>query len=134
MSGTIKPDKVSSAIMSILEDYTEDVEGATEKAIDKVARQTVKNLKNYRPDGAEAYGSWTKYLAGWTSRADKTSKYKYKRTVHNKTRYMLAHLLEHGHNDKSGQPFAKAFPHIKIAEDKAAKLIDTEITKEIEKI
>lgn len=131
---TIKADKVSSAILSLLEDYADDVEGATEKAIDATARQTVKNLKNYRPAGAEVYGSWDKYLAGWTSTSDKLSSYSYKRKVHNKTKYMLAHLLEHGHNDIHGNKFADPFVHIKIAEDKAAKLIESNIEKEIKKI
>ena len=42
------PDQLRADIMNLLEDYVEDVEGATQKAIDATARQTVKQLKNYR--------------------------------------------------------------------------------------
>ena len=124
------PDQLRADIMNLLEDYVEDVEGATQKAIDATARQTVKQLKNYRPNGAEQYGSWTKYLAGWTSAQDNTSRYRYKRIVHNKDKYMLAHLLEKGHN-RNGKPYAQAYPHIAIAEDKAKAIIEKELEKEI---
>lgn len=134
MSVTIKPDKMSSTIMSLLEDYAEDVVGATEKAIDSTARKTVKQLHNYRPAGAEAYGKWDVYLKGWTSSLDKTSRYDYTRIVYNKKRYMLAHLLEKGHRDKSGRDIARPFPHIQIAEDKAKKLVEQELEREISKL
>lgn len=128
------PDQLRADIMNLLEDYVEDVEGATQKAIDATARQTVKQLKNYRPSGAEQYGSWSKYLSGWTSSQDHIGRYTYKRIVHNKGKYMLAHLLEKGHKNANGQQHAKAYPHISIAEDKAKTIIEKELEKEINKL
>lgn len=127
-------DKMRLSVMSILEGYTEDVETATKTAIDKTAKKTVKQLRNYRPNGAENYGRWDKYLKGWTSSEDKLAKYQYRRTIHNKTRYSLAHLLEKGHKDKNGKPHSRAYPHIEIAEDKAKNWFEEELEKEIKDI
>lgn len=132
MSKKVKESKLRTSIMSILDDYVEDVSGATQKAIDKTARATVKQLKSYRPDGAGAYGSWDTYLKNWTSTSDK-DKYTMKSTIHNKKKYMLAHLLEKGHN-KQGQPWAKPYVHIKIADDKAKRLIEDYLEEEIMKL
>lgn len=133
MAKVTQADKMRSSIMSLLEGYVEDVEGATDKAIDATARQTVKQLRNYRPNGAEKYGSWDAYLKGWTSQQEKGSKYAYKRIIHNKRRYMLAHLLERGHRMKNGQ-MTKAYVHIEIAEDKAKTILEKQIEKEVGKL
>lgn len=132
MAKSVKADSLKASIMSMLEDYGEDVESATQKAIDTTAKKTVSQLRRYTPDGAGFWNSWDRYLKGWMSSAE-SQKYAYKRIVHNK-KYQLVHLLEKGHKDKHGNPHSKAFPHVSIAEDKAKGIFEKELKKEIENL
>lgn len=111
---------ISNEIAKALSEYTSDVEKGLEKAKIKVAKDTVKTLKNTSP---KKTGSYAK---GWAVKQVGTA-----RVIHNKTDYQLTHLLENGHAKKGGGRVA-AKVHIKPAEEKAIREYETAVRKEIE--
>lgn len=116
-------------ISKILSDYKDVVLEDMQKAVDDTAKEAVTALRNVHLEKAEKYGSWRKYNRGWTSSKDtygnkKTNRYK--RLVHNKDKYRLAHLLEYGtkaHALPQGgrHPGSDEFPHIAEIDKKASE-------------
>lgn len=133
MARTTKIADFSTELMGILNDYEAEVEAAAEKAVDKTGKKTAKYLRSVIsiPADAEKYGLWDDYIKTWTSSKRKNTKYLHNRSVHNKRKYMMVHLLEKGHE---GPIHAKAYPHVEIAEKKGIKMLEDEMIKEVEKI
>ena len=113
-------------IEKTLNDYSEDLQDATNGAIQKIAKESVKKLKNTSPKKTG------EYARGW--------KVKYKKdlgsiktaTVYNAIKPQLTQLLENGHvvrNKKGTFGRAPGIKHIKPVEEWA----NTELPKEIER-
>lgn len=96
-----------------------------EKAVDKVAKDTVNELKSSSPHKSG------KYSEGWARQEGKTATRSKSAVVWNKKRYRLTHLLEHGHAKVNGGRVA-ARPHIGAAEQKAIKAFEGELRRGIE--
>ena len=97
----------ANEITKILRDYTEDVEQGMEEARDKIAKDTVKTLKQTSPENTG------KYKKSWKVKTDGT-----KKIIHNTV--PITHLLEHGHAKVGGGRVAPRV-HIRPAEEKAIK-------------
>lgn len=111
---------------AILNGFQEDVQEATEKAIQSVAKQAVKKLKS---DSPRRTG---KYARGWTVQTDK-SRLSFTATVHGKSgTYQLAHLLEHGHAKRGGGR-VPGIEHIAPVEKWATDEVQKEIKQRIER-
>ena len=67
----------------------------------------------------------------WRSRVTDEASDKIQVTVHSQGRYMLAHLLEHGHAKRGGGR-VRAIPHIEPATEKNMATIEAEIKRGIE--
>lgn len=97
-------------IAQALTEYTEEVKAGIEREGNRIARAMKEEIAANSPVGATG-----EYKKGW-----KVTKQRYKTlvswTVHNKV-YQLVHLLERGHALWQGGR-AKAYPHVKPAEDK----------------
>lgn len=70
-----------------------------------------------------------KYKRGWNSRGLQGGTVNYGRIVYNGPKYMLTHLLQHGHG---GPHPARAFPHIP-SDDETEKIYIENLRKEIAK-
>lgn len=109
----------------ILKEYSEDVQDATNKSIEKVAKEAVQKLKNTSPKKTGDYAR------GWKVKRERGHGSIATLIVHNKE-YQLTHLLENGHivrNKKGTYGRAPAIKHIKPVEEWA----NTELPQEIER-
>ena len=93
-------------------------------SIDGLADAVMLELDNYADtttDGVKAG-----YAKSWRTKTTKESSSALEITVYSPTRYMLAHLLEHGHAMRNGGRVA-AKVHIAPAEQDGIEELETEI-------
>ncbi|MCI7098115.1 MAG: HK97 gp10 family phage protein [Lachnospiraceae bacterium] len=123
-SRNVRIEEFAGAIREALEETKGMTEKALQVSVDKTARETVKKIKGKAPVKTG------KYRSGWTSGiTQQPGRGFYGRTVHNSKRYMLAHLLQHGHG---GPRPAGPHPHIPSDEETAA-LFEQNLEKEMSK-
>ena len=103
-------DQLSSAIMEGLNEYADLAADSVKKAVKK-AGDTVKQDIN-----SSAPVRTGKYARSWRTKTTKETSQSLEVTVYSPTRYMLAHLLEHGHAKRNGGR-VRAIPHIAPAEE-----------------
>lgn len=107
-----------------LDETKEWTEEAVRKAVDKTAKETVQTIK------ANAPVRTGKYKKGWSAKKTQdNSRGAYGKTVHNRTRYMIAHLLQNGHGGRSA---AGAIPHIP-SDDETESLFMRNMESELSK-
>ena len=121
MSWTIKIDQLAEAVNKELEEYSKLTAVSMKAAVTKVGNSVRKDI------GANAPVKSGRYAKSWRTKKTKESSTKLEVTVYSPTRYMLAHLLEHGHAKRGGGR-VKAIPHIAPAEEAA----EEQLMKDIE--
>ena len=89
----------------------------------KAAGTTVRN--EIRQNAPEQTG---RYAKSWTSKTTAESATSMQVTVYSPSRYMLAHLLEHGHAKRGGGR-VRAIPHIAPAEEVGAEQLEQDILR-----
>lgn len=99
-------------LMSVLDEFTDDVKDVAEKDFKKVAQDTVKQLKASSPRKTGAYAS------GWAMKKEAGAMGDTSYTIYNSTMPGLTHLLENGHA-KAGGGAVGAIKHIAPAEQNA---------------
>ena len=102
-------DGLADAVMQELEEYNKLSAETVKKAVDKAGKTVRDQIKGSAPVRTG------KYARSWTSRKTKESATALQVTVYSPSRYMLAHLLEHGHAKRNGGR-VRAIPHIAPAE------------------
>ena len=113
-------------ILDAYEDHVTDVMGV---ALDRVARESVKRLRQTSP---KKTGSYAK---GWALKKITSSELTEEVVVHNRTDYQLTHLLENGHrivNAKGEWGRVNGIKHIKPVEEWANEELPNEIKRELE--
>lgn len=119
----IKIDALGKEVAKVLEEYKETTVENMKQAVDKAAKEAVSQLKSSSPKRTG------KYAKGWTSKVDKqTNQWAYSRTIQNKDRYYLTHLLEKGHRKVNGGRVSGR-SHIEKAEQDAIETMVKEIKK-----
>jgi len=116
---------LADAIMSSLENYSQEVTDGVKKAAETVAAEVNEEIKAH-----VSFEQGTgKYVKAFRIKKTYENKYNvgYKWHVVN-DQYRLTHLLEKGHALKGGGR-SRAFPHIKYGEELAIKRME-ELTKE----
>lgn len=108
------------AVRGELEDYANEVTEAAKDSVKEVAKETVAEVKKRSP---VRFGNYKK---GWGQTTVFESASSIRISIHNKQHYRLAHLLEDGH-DLVGGGSAKAYPHIKPAEQFAERKLQRKI-------
>jgi hypothetical protein len=140
MPKKITADLLTTEIMSLLQQYANDVTSDMKNDIDSVARATVKKIKEKAPvrkDGKKKKYQPGSYKKSWRSTVQDENSHRKNRIVYaGGHQYSLTHLLENGHRivrpDKTDtgrrtQPIA----HIKPAEDWAVNELEQRTIKRI---
>ena len=102
-------DGLADAVMQEMEEYNRLAAETMKKAVDRAGKTVRDQIKGNAPVRTG------KYAKSWTSRKTKETSTALQVTVYSPSRYMLAHLLEHGHAKRNGGR-VRAIPHIAPAE------------------
>lgn len=123
MSGNRIPvDQLAAAVMDGLTEYANLASEKMKSAVKK-AGNTVK--KDIQANAPERTG---KYAKSWRTKTMKETSQSLEITIYSPSKYMLAHLLEHGHAKRNGGR-TRAIPHIAPAEEHG----EEELLQDIEK-
>lgn len=112
----------------ILDSYSREVQEATNKAIDSVAKESASKLRNTSPRKTGDYAK------GWKVKKERGRDGLQTVTVHNKTNYQLTHLLENGHvvrNKKGTFGRTRPIKHIAPVEEWAVNELPREIEERL---
>ena len=117
----------------ILSDYDDHVQVVANKAIQKIAKESVEKLKSPSPHNTGDYAR------GWALKDFNRNGKIASVVVHNKTSYQLTHLLENGHlianRDRQGNVryYGRTRPikHIEPVEEWANSELPAEIEREL---
>lgn len=113
---------LADAVMDSLLEYNDLAADTVKKAV-KAAGTTVRN--EIRQNAPVRSG---RYAKSWTSKTTAESSTSMHVTVYSPSRYMLAHLLEHGHAKRGGGR-VRAIPHIAPAEEVGAEQLERDILR-----
>ena len=122
-----KTGSVALQMQDILDDYSKDVKEATNDAIEKTSKESVRKLKNTSPKKSGEYAK------GWKLKKDRGRDGIATVTVHNKI-YQLTHLLENGHvvrNAKGTYGRTNGIKHIAPVEEWAESELQQEIERKL---
>lgn len=112
----------------ILDSYSREVQEATNKAIDSVAKESASKLRDTSPRKTGDYAK------GWKVKKERGKDGLQTVIVHNKTNYQLTHLLENGHvvrNKKGTYGRTRAIKHIAPVEEWAVDELPREIEERL---
>ena len=112
----------------ILDSYSREVQEATNKAIDSVAKEAASKLRDTSPRKTGDYAK------GWKVKKERGKDGLQTVTVHNKTNYQLTHLLENGHvvrNKKGTYGRTRPIKHIAPVEEWAVDELPREIEERL---
>ena len=121
MSRKVSIDTMAQAIEEELLKYNGLAADEVKKAVKKAGKTTKEDINGSAPVRTG------KYAKSWRSKVTAEDSQSISVTVYSPTRYMLAHLLEHGHAKRGGGR-VRAIPHITPAEEHAT----TELVRDIE--
>lgn len=119
---------VSTQMEQILNEYSEEVQDAANRAIEKVARECAKRLKMTSPKKSGSYAK------GWSVKRTDAHGSIASLVVYNRTDYQLTHLLENGHvvrNKKGTYGYAPPKRHIKPVEEWGNSELPNEIERQL---
>lgn len=118
----VSVDGLADAVMEGLEEYNKLATDKVKEAVKKAGTTVRKEISSTAPRKSGRYAS------SWRSRTTAESSTSMQVTVYSPSRYMLAHLLEHGHALRNGGR-ARAFPHIAPAEEAGEKQLTSDIER-----
>ena len=118
----VSVDGLADAVMEELEEYNRLTAETMKKAVDKAGTTVRDEIRGTAPvtTGRSA--------KSWPARKTKESATALQVTVYSPSRYMLEHLLEHGHAKRGGGR-VRAIPHIAPAESKGEEQLAQDIIR-----
>ena len=122
MGKIVSIDGLADAVMEELTEYNTLAQETMKKAVTKAGQTVRKEIQSGAPVRTG------KYAKSWTAKKTRESSTRLEVTVYSPSRYMLAHLLEHGHAKRNGGR-TRAFPHIAPAEEAGEKQLEADIIR-----
>ena len=119
---TVDIDGLTDAVMEGLTEYADLAADSMKTAVRKAGNTVKKDISANAPERTG------KYAKSWRTKTTKETANALEVTVYSPTRYMLAHLLEHGHAKRGGGRVT-AIPHIAPAEEKGEDQLLKEISR-----
>lgn len=129
-------DGLADAIKAELENYRQEVMDGLKEDIKTVAKESVKELKSTSPKEPGPSKRKGRYARGWREVEAYESETDIRITIHNKTDYQLAHLLEFGHEVVRGGRVVGHYdgvPHIRPVEEKAEEKLMKKVKVRVRK-
>lgn len=128
-------DRFSAEVNKILEEYGAEIQRDVNRAAEDAALKGEQMLRATSPVNQDSGPKRKKgrYAKGWKVKKEGSANNAIY-IVHNATDYQLTHLLEYGHPLKKGgrqYGYAKAYPHIKAAEDFMIDYFQTRVIEAI---
>jgi hypothetical protein len=120
MSKVIQVDQLAKEVMDGLEEYAKLATDVLKKEIQEAGKAAKMQIEQTAPRRTG------KYAKSWAVKKTSETSNSLEVTVHSKTRYALAHLLENGHAKRGGGRVA-AIPHIAPAEEAAVQSLERNI-------
>ena len=120
MAKNIKPKELSVAISAVLSEYSEVTAEKVKDAVKEAGKTVKKEIEKTAPKDTGAYRK------SWKVKTTRETENSIEVVVHSKTKYQLAHLLEHGHAKRNGGR-TPAQPHIAPAEQKGIEQFEKDI-------
>ena len=121
MSRTVSVEQMASAIEEELMNYRDLASDSLKQAVKKAGKTVKQDINGSAPVRTG------KYAKSWTAKVTAEDSESIEVTVYSPSRYMLAHLLEHGHAKRGGGR-VRAIPHIAPAEEHGIE----QLTRDIE--
>jgi len=125
MSDRVSIDGMDEAIMKELKKYSKVASEDLKEAVKETGKDVRKDIS------ANAPVRTGKYKKSWAVKTVSETAESIELVVHSKNRYQIAHLLEHGHAKRGGGR-VRAIPHIKPAEERGEKELETKIKAKLE--
>ena len=122
MGRTVRIDELAAAVNEQLEEYSKLTALTVKTAVKKAGKTVTEGIKESAPEKTG------KYAKSWKSKVTAENSQSISVTVYSPTRYMLAHLLEHGHAKRGGGRVS-AIPHIAPAQEKAEEQLLRDIDR-----
>ena len=123
----VTADTLAAEVEKLLNEYKEDVEIEVSDICEAAGKKGAQALKNDSLAKFKRHGDGKRYGSGWTVTVER-DRMKTTATIHNKTHYQLAHLLENGHAKRGGGR-VPAYPHIAPVEQEIIQTVEREIAK-----
>lgn len=117
-------DQMADAVMEIMEDIKDVGADEIKKGVKKAGKDIATELHSTAPVKTG------KYAKSWKSAVQKEDADSIEVEVYSPSRYMLAHLLEHGHAKRGGGR-VRAIPHIEPATNNAMNKLEAELQRSI---
>ena len=117
-------DGLADAIMEGLKEYSNLASSEVKGAVRKAGKLVKDEIAANAPKKTGAYSK------SWSVKATKENSESLELVVYSKSRYQLAHLLEHGHAKRGGGRVS-ARPHIAAAEETGIKKLEEEIERSL---
>ena len=124
MGRTVRIDDLANEVMEGLQEYADLATDSMTAAVKKTGNTVKTDITANAPERTG------RYAKSWRAKTTKESATALEVTVYSPTRYMLAHLLEHGHAKRGGGRVA-AIPHIAPAEQRGAEELEREIERSL---
>ena len=115
-------DGLADAVMEELEEYNKLAADTMKTAVDRAGKTVRDEIRSSAPVRSG------RYAKSWTTKKTRESSTALEVTVYSPSRYMLAHLLEHGHAKRGGGR-VRAIPHIAPAEAVGEEQLEEEIMR-----
>ena len=124
MGRSIEVDRLAKAVSDQLKEYSELTADVMKTAVKKAGNTVKKDI------GENAPRKSGDYAKSWRTKKTRESTNELEVTVYSPSRYMLAHLLEHGHAKRNGGR-VQAIPHIAPAEEKGMEQLEEDIERSL---